>query len=206
MLKISISPGNTKLGRTPNLSLLPGVTCHPDVPCRKACYAYKACKSYVKSVVPCWATNTLLWNMEPEEFWRQVRAWFEKRRRNPPGFFRWFVAGDLPSPGFLYAMAGLAGENPETRFLFFTKRVDMVPHARVLPRNLVAWYSAWPGYGDQQLADARQKCIPVAWYQPKVGRDVRMPVETRHCPKHCEKCRSCWSYTVGPPDLVLPHH
>ena len=39
MQNVSISKGNSKMGRIASVSLPAGITCNPSAPCYKACYA-----------------------------------------------------------------------------------------------------------------------------------------------------------------------
>lgn len=192
MLRLYVSTGNTKIGSTPNVSLLPVLTCGKTVPCRQKCYALKGCRAY-SGVIPAWAANTLLWSTDPDKFWAQLTTWFAAKKK-PPKFFRWFVGGDIPDTDFLEGMKVFAARHPQTAFLAFTKRGFAVQTpAADLPPNLTLWFSAWPGWGYEKLQAAQANGYPVAWYHPKNGADLFMPNTSVECPGKCDKCRMCWS-------------
>lgn len=204
MLRLFISDGNIKIGKTPNVSLLPGVTCCKKAPCLRKCYALKGCKSY-PGVIPAWAKNTLLWATDPDRFWELLGLWF-RSQKSPPKYFRWFVGGDIPDATFYLRMIDFARRHPDTRFVSFTKQrfvVEFYP-AAALPKNLRIWFSAWPGWGDEEIRFARKNKYRIAWYRPDSGADPRMPKQVLRCPGKCEKCRACWGN--GSRDLCLYEH
>ena len=200
-MKVTISPGNTKIGRTPNISFLPGLTCQSDVPCKRNCYAVKACRSWAE-VVSSWANNSMLWAMRPDLFWKQIDEWSEARSRKPPEYFRWFVGGDIPSLSFYEGMVVLADKNPRTKFLAFTKNGDVVQHHlfRGHPVNLVLFFSAWPGWRTDQTATIQSAGGNVAWFQQKDGPEERIQYYEKtciKCPGKCQACRQCWNPKPG---------
>jgi hypothetical protein len=196
ILKLHVSSGNSKIGRTMNVSMLPGVTCTPDAPCKSCCYALKGCQSYPE-VIPAWAENTMLWNMQPVKFWTQLEDAFE-RKRTPSRFFRWFVGGDIPDAGFLGGMIDFARAHRGTVFLVFTKQ-DFALVARAAgagwPTNLRLIWSAWPGWKHEATQTAILNGVPVAWFRAAVVPDPRIPDSAFYCPGRCEDCRFCWNTT-----------
>lgn len=207
-MKLTVSDGNTKIGKVPNISFLPGVTCGADVPCRKDCYALKGCQTY-SQVIPAWAGNTMLWRMRPEKFWGQLQDWFMNQKSQPEKF-RWFVGGDIPDSTFLKDMNTFATANPKTKFLVFTKNVAAICDLLLMPEkanvrapNLSLYFSAWPGWKEPQTETLRRLGVRVAWFQPKDAPDPRIPRDAFTCPGHCPQCGACW---VGKKDVVFHQH
>lgn len=204
---VKVIAGNTKLGKIPNLSLLPCVTCAKDAPCRnKGCYAKKL---MYPSVRKAWTHNTRLAG-NPVEFFADLREQFASRT---VGWFRFFVSGDCPSYSFFCKMMEFVGEFPDTKFLIFTKRYGWAnqwlrKHTR--PENATILFSAWPGY----KMDNPNK-LPVAWIRDgeskrrglvRVGVDNRIPKDAIECPGGCEHCGMCWNLPKLGRDVVFDKH
>jgi hypothetical protein len=190
-----ISPGNSKLGRIPNLSLIPGKDCG-DVPCKRDCYALKAWRQYPE-VKAAWSHNSHLAHSNREAFFADVESYLAKRM---PRFFRWHVAGDILDQSYLGQMKRLARAYPATKFLAFTKRHDL---AFVnLPENLAIVFSMWSGWGD--VDHARKLGLPIAWMQD--GAETRVPANVLECPGNCETCGMCWQLKKIGRDVVFHKH
>jgi hypothetical protein len=140
VMKVSISKGNTKLGKLPNISLTLVKACGKDVPCKKDCYALKSYRMY-PNVRKNWDENLAAYRKDPEEYFEQIARWIIKHK---PKFFRWHVAGDIVDKEYAYGMAWIAQDNPGTQFLAFTKRPELLPAYRI--ENLQFIYSCWPGH------------------------------------------------------------
>lgn len=141
MNKISISPGNDKMGRIPSVSLPPVVTCPPGCPCAAKCYAVKLCRIY-STVKKAYQNNLDILNNNWCEYWRQVRAAVAVTR-----FFRFHVSGDIPNAAYFKEIVITAKQNPHTDILTFTKRYEIVNnYINVfgdLPANLHIIFSEW---------------------------------------------------------------
>ena len=88
MAKIHISDKNSKLGRIPNISLTPGITCSPEAckTCLKGgCYALKAYRQY-KRTRTAWDENTELALHDIAGMETQLLAYFNGM--NAPRFFQ----------------------------------------------------------------------------------------------------------------------
>lgn len=185
-----VSPGNLKLGRhTPNVSLLPIVTCAKGVPCGKKCYCNKACRLY-NTALRKWFNSTCLWQSNPVEFEKQIFVYLEKR---PATFFRWAVAGDIPDRNYLRMMERVARRFPDTKFLAFTKQYSLLGDPETLPPNLVIVVSGWPGYRASLFEEIRRN-YPVAWTHLKGQTSMAGAFQ---CPGKCEACRYCWGMKAG---------
>jgi len=194
---VKVMNGNTKLGKTPNVSLLPIVTCDRTIGCalRKKCYACKFLKR--KTVREAWGHNTRQAE-NPVAFFDSLRAWFAK---HSPRFFRFFVGGDLPSAEFWQEMIRFAAEYPETRFLLFTKRYAWVNANPNNTENLTVVFSAWPGT-EVPNPDGR----PIAWMREPADPDPRIPTDAIECEGDCETCGLCWSLPRIGLDVVFDKH
>lgn len=189
-VKVHISPGNMKIGKIPNISLLPGGCCADDAPCRNECYAMKAYKLY-PGTRAAWGENTALADCDPCEYFGQIKQFLFKKK---PEFFRWHVAGDILNGKYLQDMIDIANLFRETKFLAFTKRLDLLWQGteaiKQLPANLTLIQSMWPGWGTP--IDG----YPVAWMQD--GRETRIPSTAFVCPGNCTACgQMCWSMVDG---------
>ena len=192
-MKIAISPGNTKTGRIPALSLPPVVTCIPNAPCAKDCYALKAWKQY-PATRAAWGRNLELWAKSPNEFTRQVSSYIAKRK---PKFFRWHVSGDCPDQYYAEIVVEIAKAYPETKFLIFTKRYSWFTGK--MPANLSVVFSCWPG-----LALPRSRKIPRAFMQD--GTETRVKGNELDCPGNCETCGMCWNLSQTGKNVVFEKH
>ncbi len=190
-----ISTGNMKIGKMPNVSLLPVVTCPKGVPCSKACYCTKAQRAY-PSAQKKWNENTTLWQTNPVEFERQVMVYLEKKHAT---HFRWAVAGDIPDVNYLRMMFRVARRFPDTKFLAFTKQYELViEHAEDVPSNLALIVSGWDGWKSSMFLMCAA-LFPVAQVHLK-GRPTRriQGIPVLECPGKCEPCgRRCWDMKKG---------
>lgn len=194
--KIHVSSANSKIGKTANISLLPIVTCGEHALCADRCYARKLC--YSKTAQNAWLENTAYAINNPWGFIDDLYSWIKK---NQPKFFRWHVAGDVPSINYASGMRWLARHCPKTKFLAFTKRYqyDWTDFGVNIP-NLIVYWSAWPGMALPDREDMKSKGVRgVAWLEG----DERIPPKTTKCEGSCEDCRFCW---VGKKDVVLHKH
>ena len=197
-IKASISKGNTKMGKVPSFSTMPGKTCSKLAcrTCLKECYAMKAVRKY-KETRNAYTRNTRLALDHREELFSQLGTFLARKN---PEFFRFHVAGDIPDQDYLDRMYQIARDNPDTSFLAFTKRYYLTYAKR--PKNMTIVFSAWPG-----VKFHRKRGIPVAWMVDKAG------VEQRHlnrnviwCPGHCETCGMCWALPQLGLDVCFPQH
>lgn len=192
-MNIHIVDGNNKLGKTPNISTLPGVDCGPGMPCAKDCYAQKFL--FRPSVNAAWSENSELQRKNPGEYFTQIAAWF--MRHKPVPWFRVHVAGDFINQNTLDNWFGIADCVPETGFLAFTKRFDLDFRAR--PKNFTIRASMWPGWGNPSRL--RRGGLSIAWTQD--GTETRIPDRHVECPGSCVSCRACWA---SPLDVVIRKH
>lgn len=194
-----ISKGNKKMGKIPNISLTPIVSCKDCVDiCGKYCYAMKSYRMY-PSVRKAWDANYRLATSDLAEFFNQVEKQIQQTSKN---FFRWHVGGDIISVQYLTGMMMLAQVFPATKFLCFTKQYGIVNAVRsvtTIEPNLQLVFSAWPGV---QLVNPHN--FPVAWMQD--GTEDRVPATAIECPGLCEDCGMCFELSTIGRDVVFHKH
>lgn len=191
---VHISRGNTKLGSDiPSVNLPAGTTCREDAPCYKKCYARKGRFSFPhnRELV---TTNLELWHSDPLQFERDVMIAAFKAR-----FFRWHSSGDIPDAEYLDMMVRIAERLPETKFLCFTKKYELVnayiEGAGDLPKNLSIVFSAWGDWLPENPYG-----LPMAYIAFK-REGNKIPSHARQCPGYCGDCvisgESCWNLQRG---------
>lgn len=186
MSGLYISPGNGKLGKTPNLSLPPWTTCDTDAPCRKLCYARKCYAGYAQSTVkPRWDGNLDLWQTSPSEYTSGVIDACKKLVQQGKEYFRWHVGGDVPDEAYAMMMIQVARLVPVMNFLVFTRKWRFFWNVDV-PKNLRVIKSVWLG----ESTDQYWPCFQVI--------EKGTPVDaTLRCPGKCDECRMCWHLEEG---------
>ncbi len=189
-IKISISPGNAKMGAIPSVSLPPVVTCAHDCKCAAKCYAAKICRLRT-SVANAYARNLEIYHQNPDGYFLQVKAAACVTR-----FFRWHVSGDIPDTAYLDNMVRVAKELPGVEFLAFTKRYDMVNQYisnSFIPDNLHLIFSAWPG-----MAMENPHGFPVAHV---IFKGSAPADNWKICGGNCQDCAcrgvGCWELKPG---------
>lgn len=191
MNKISISPGNTKLGAIPSVSLPPIITCPKGCPCAKKCYAAKLCRLY-PSVKKAYQRNLNILNSDWDEYWRQVRSAVSTAR-----YFRFHVAGDFPNAGYFEETVITAVKNPHTEILAFTKQYDIVNDFitvyRELPKNLHVIFSEWDGATVPNPYNLPTAAVIFKGQQPDPNWKI--------CGGNCAECAcrgvGCWELKNG---------
>ena len=190
-MNVSISKGNSKMGAIPSVSLPPVITCAQNCACAKKCYAAKLCRIY-PSVKKSYENNLAAYNENPTEYFLKVKAAATVQR-----YFRWHVSGDIVSPLYFAGMVGIAAGLPETEFLVFTKRCDIVNdfirNWGGIPKNLRVIFSAWPGMDMPNPYD-----LPVA----QVIFKGQEPADNwKVCGGNCTECAcrgvGCWELKNG---------
>lgn len=189
--KISISPGNQKMGFIPSVSLPPVVTCAHGCTCAKKCYAAKLCRIRA-SVRNAYQRNLDILENDPAYYWLQVKAAAMVTR-----YFRFHVSGDIPNYDYLENMIQLATELPGTRFLCFTKKYSLVneyiDHVGKIPANLQLVFSAWDGMHMENPYN-----LPVA---NVIFKGTEPAENWKICGGNCMECAcrgvGCWELKPG---------
>lgn len=208
-MTVHISPGNSKMGAIPSVSLPAVITCRPDAPCYAKCYA-KRLERFRKTVHDSYVENYELLKSDPDTYWREVEAAVMMNR-----FFRFHVAGDIPDKDYLLHMIAIANRNIHCEILCFTKRYDIVndamrgfyertkPIRPILPPNLHLIFSAWKGLEMQN-----------PWRFPEAHVIFKDGTTTaregaKECGGNCTTCAKtkggCWSLGYGE-QLTIHEH
>ena len=191
MIKLSVSPGNTKMGTIPSISLPPVETCAKNAPCVGLCYARRMCRRY-KDTAEAYRRNLELWNVEPSAFELQATASAMLTR-----FFRWHVGGDIPSMEYLNMMCNVAARCTHTEFLVFTKKYEVVntfiDEGGNVPQNLKIIFSEWGEFKPYNPHD-----LPTA---AVIFKNEVPPSDTKICGGNCTVCAcqgvGCWELKKG---------
>ena len=192
--RISISPGNVKMGAIPSVSLPPVITCAPGCTCARKCYALRIARLR-KTVRDAYARNLDILNNDPASYWLQVEAAAATTR-----YFRYHVSGDIVNAAYLENMAAIARKQPATHFLAFTKKYslvnDYISNGNKIPDNLHIIFSAWPG-----MPMDNPHGLPVAEVIFK-GQDPRD--DWKICGGNCAECacRGCGCWELKPGEVI----
>ena len=189
--KITISKGNRKMGEIKSVSLPPVVTCAENCTCAKKCYAMKMCRLY-KNVKESYNRNLEIFNNNPTEYWEQVNDALCTSR-----FFRFHVAGDIPTYEYLIDMIDAARNNPHCDILVFTKRYGFINKALdngiEIPMNLHLMFSEWEG-----MAMDNRHNLPVAHV---IFKGNEPHDNWNICTGNCLECakakKNCWVLKSG---------
>lgn len=193
---VHISKNISKLGAAiPSVNLPPVVTCRPNAPCAasRQCYAMKGCFAF-RHNKELLNGNLDLWKANPQRFEMDIlcSAYLHK-------FFRWHSSGDIPDASYLKMMVRVAQKCPDTRFLCFTKKYELIDaylgaHDD-FPDNLNIVFSAWGA-----LLPSNPHNLPVAYVKFK-RQHTDIPPCAFPCSGYCGKCcttgRSCWDLKRG---------
>ena len=194
--RIRISKGNRKLGSVPSVSLPPIITCGWDVPCSKDCYALRMLR-FRETIKRSWMANLDFFESNRGAFFAELARFLD---RSAPRFFRFHVAGDFVDSDHLQRAVKLAKRFPDVRILAFTKRFDLLPNPRSIPRSFALIASQWSGWKESPAGYRR------AWMRDPANPDPRIPARALECPGSCESCALCWNLRQLRADVVFEKH
>lgn len=191
MPKVSISPGNAKMGAIPSVSLPPVITCAHGCKCAEKCYAVKLCRIR-RSVRNAYDRNLQILVDDPRSYWTQVQAAAMSSR-----FFRFHVSGDIIDRDYLHNMVQMAETLPNAHFLAFTKCYDLINDYLdtwdQFPDNLHLIFSAWPG-----MPMSNPYNLPVA---NVIFKGQNPDDSWKICGGNCAECAcrgvGCWELKKG---------
>jgi hypothetical protein len=190
-VKVTISKGNSKIGKIPNVSLVPVKDCGNCESCKKGCYALKSYRMY-PSVRNAWNANSDTARNNPIEYWNTIFTYLEKHK---PKLFRYHVAGDILNQEYLNNMIYIANSFPGTQFLAFTKMHHLDFSNK--PNNLSIVLSMFP---KMIVPDSK---LPKAWLQD--GTEDRIPDTAQQCAGNCNNCGICWYLGNGKDVYFIKH-
>lgn len=189
---IHVSHTNTKLGaEIPSVNLPAGKTCRPDAPCFAKCYAKKGRWNF-KNVRMSLADNLEAYEADPAFFFKYIAVMTRLSR-----FVRWHSSGDIVDARYLSGMCDVARENPETKYVAFTKKFNLVnayvDEGNGIPENLHIVFSGW----DENFEVPNPHNFPVAYVRLKGGRWDYIPEDAIPCGGKCDSCLACWQLRKG---------
>ena len=193
MGSLKVSPGNSKMGSVPSVSLPAVTTCRENCPCADKCYARKL-ERLRPSVRKAYQSNLDLLTTDPDTYWREVEATIMMSR-----FFRFHVSGDIPNGAYFRKMVLVALRNPHCQILCFTKKYELVNKyldtSEGLPPNLHIIFSAWRGLEMQNPYN-----LPEAHVRYRDGTTTATH-DTVPCRGNCTDCATtdsgCWTLENG---------
>ncbi|MBW2006403.1 MAG: hypothetical protein JRI72_17775 [Deltaproteobacteria bacterium] len=191
-MEIKISNSNSKLGKIPNISLIPVKDCGNCESCRSDCYALKAWKQY-PNVRKAWKINSKAFRSDCFDAIEPIIEFCLKKK---PRFFRIHVAGDFLDQDHIESWVKAAILCPETKFLAFTKMHHL--NYADLPENMTVIMSQWPGMPVFGENGGR------AWVQD--GTETRIPEDAIECPGKCDDCGMCWNLPSIGKDIFFMAH
>jgi hypothetical protein len=195
MFQVHISEGNSKIDKTPNISLPPKSVC-AKMPCFRICYARSSYEMY-PNVRTRWDENLEFYLADPKGYFEAITSWIKTSNRL---YFRWHVGGEIVDDQYFEGMKQVAKACKEVKFLVFTKRYHL--HTQTWPKNLKVIFSSYPSL--KIPAEIIEK-HPVAWMQDgtetRIDEIGKKPVA---CPGHCSDCRLCWK--INKKDVIFQLH
>ena len=190
---VSISNGNSKMGKIPSVSLPPITTCPKGAPCAKKCYAKRLYNRY-PSVRTAYDNNLEIFEQMPNQYFYQIDNVLKVSR-----FFRFHVSGDIPTYGYFCQMVKLAWENPHCEILAFTKQYEIVNKYIVehiplpFPQNLHIIFSEWGNRKPQNPYNLPTAAVIFKGTEPDENWKI--------CGGNCAECAcrgvGCWELKNG---------
>jgi hypothetical protein len=194
---VSISQGNTKMGKVASVSLLPILTCPArcNGTCGDKCYAKKLALLR-PTVARAYARNTAVARLAPTVFFRVVRE-----AMRTVEYFRFHVSGDIRNYAYLRSVVRACSIVPHCQVLMFTKRFELVnryiEEFGPLPSNLHCLFSGWTnlfptdgGYNPHHLPETTV-----------YAKDEDIRPEWTPCGGNCLDCAihdgGCWAAKPG---------
>ena len=199
-MNVKISPGNSKMGSIPSISLPSGITCRA-CECQEKCYAKKL-ERMRPSVRAAYQHNLQVYKCMPDTYWREVEASIMMSR-----FFRFHVSGDIPDCNYFQHMVEIVSRNPHCQVLCFTKKYEIVNDYLLnngpLPPNMHIIFSAW-----KNLEMVNPNGLPEAHVRYRDGTTTA-PDNAKECPGNCTECAitegGCWTLKCGESVVFREH-
>lgn len=197
---VKISPGNTKMGAIPSVSLPSVITCI-KCGCNSKCYAAKL-ERLRPSVKAAYQNNLDVLLSDPEQYWKEVRA-----NLNLTRYFRFHVSGDIPDADYFSNMVESARLCDGCEILCFTKKYEIVnsyikTHVE-LPENLHIIFSGWAG-----LKMDNPFSLPEAHVRYRDGSTTASSFAAE-CGGNCTECAvtddGCWTLKRGEQVIFNEH-
>lgn len=199
---VHISLSNSKLGdKVPTLNLPPIITCRRNAPCAKLCYARRGTHLY-PNVKKSHMDNYNAYNADKVAFFDEVIKYLNDDDVTYK-YFRWHSSGDIVDEQYLDGMVRVALSCPQTMFLAFTKKWELVNEwidkhgIENLPVNLKIVLSMWDEKYNKTVKN--KYLLPVTYVEFKESSEFKANVPTGgyQCPGSCKTCKNCWKMMLG---------
>lgn len=198
---VRVSNTVSKLGAAiPCVNLPAGITCRPDAPCFKECYARHGHFLYT-NVKRSLANNLKAFDTNPDLYFEMILNGSKGYQR-----FRWHSSGDIVSTRYLEGMCWVARRNPQTSYLCFTKKFELVnnyiANGHRIPKNLKIVFSGWTDWMPENPYN-----FPTTWvYYPKnEAANACIPKKAIPCGGKCSECSTCWNLKKGQSVVFKKH-
>ena len=188
-IKLHLSYGNKKIGKTLNFNLPAILTCGgmcKKCGCYKYCYAIKDALRF-PAVMRARVENLALLLKFPGLYWSQVRDAI--RRHKSYEYIRFHVSGEIQSIEYFAELVKTARLFPERVFWTYTKQYEIVNAycaknggRSAIPKNLSVMFSDWDGYPMDN-----KNTFPVFQFVPA---EKTAPAGVYHCPGNCDICKA----------------
>lgn len=195
--KIKISRTNAKLGAfIPSVNLPAGITCRPDAPCHKYCYAKKGTFTY-SNVKKSHQDNLDLYKSDPETYFNDIIDYLNNQDITFK-YFRYHSSGDIVDAPYFEGMIKVAMLCPNTRFLCFTKKFniinDFLKKGGIIPQNLSIVFSGW----SKHFKIDNPYNLPTTIIDFRNKEDNAESVkDATPCGADCSSCKACWYLKKG---------
>lgn len=188
--KVSISKGNSKIGKVMNVSISPVITCGNCSECMGICYDIKANIQY-GNVLEARCKNTVLAMDYRDYYFDEIDKAMSRRRANK--YMRWHVGGEIPDFDYFCRMVENARRHKDFVIWTYTKMYGIVNRycdlfgRDAIPENMVIMFSKWDGVPMNNPYN-----FPVFACRLKDGNKDEMEWDAMYkCPGNCDICKAC---------------
>lgn len=203
--KVKISTTNAKLGgKILSVNLPPIATCRSDAPCAKLCYARKGNFTY-ENVRKSHLNNYNIFKEDSNKYFDDIIEYLTNDDIVYK-FMRWHSSGDIIDYKYLLGMVKVAESCPQTKFLAFTKKYELVniylDLGKEFPSNLKIVFSLW----DKNFKVDNKYNLPITCVNFK-NKDLNIdfPEFAIPCVGKCYECKACWSLEKGQAVIFNQH-
>jgi hypothetical protein len=191
--EINMANNNSKTGKACLNLAFPVCVCREDAPCKATCYACKGFQQ-MATVQAAYFRNLRLYYDDPDSFFEQIYC---KVKFSGLPKVRLFDSGDFPDAEFLVRLVDLCKKTPNTKYMAFTKKYELVndyiDKNGNLPENLNIMFSAW----DKLWMVPNPHNLGMAYVDFDEKRlNPEFPKNAFVCPGRestCSACGACWS-------------
>lgn len=187
------SAQNEKLINIVSIDYIPEYTCNRNYPCWKHCYARKGAFNY-SSVIKRKILNTLDYFENSRKHFGKIDAIVKYNLALGIKHVRFFGSGDIPDAKYIDYVIKLCVENPQVKFLIYTKKYKIVNkklNEYAKPQNLTIIFSSWVG-----IVFDNPHNLPVAYLEfekiPEGIKQFKCDCQKNKNQNHCVSCLRCW--------------